>query len=394
MYVLGFQTHRDAFAIDFDRSCLYRRIEEMRSEQVRDDAFRQTYGLHGSAGRTLADARRRLRQDDAWQEAFIDCLYRPFDWRPSYFSQVAMDRPRREIADHVAGRHNLSLLVPRQLSTQTWRHVIATREVAESCVVSTNTREQNYVFPLYVFPPSVGPATRQDNFLDRSPWPPSKDGRRPNLDLSFVQEMAARLGLLFVSDGEGDLQRTFGPEDVFHYIYAVLHSPTFRTRYADFLKIDFPRVPLTSNLDLFRALAVKGRELASLHLFESLALASPITHYPVPGPNTVDPGHPRYVAPGEPSPEDGKPVEASRVYINKSNPKAGVRGQYFEGVPGEVWEFWVGGYQPCQKWLKDRRSRTLSNEDIQHYEKIVVALQRTIRLMGEIDRAIPSWPLQ
>jgi hypothetical protein len=206
--------------------------------------------------------------------------------------------------------------------------------------------------------------------------------------------MTARLGLLFLSDGEGDLQTTFGPENVFHYSYAVLHSPTYRSRYAEFLKTDFPRIPLTSNLDLFRALVQKGRALVGLHLLESAALGKPITTYPVPGPNVVDPGFPRYVAADEPSPEDGKAVEAGRVYINKGDAKAGVRGQYFEGVPAEVWEFWVGGYQPCQKWLKDRRGRTLTNEDIEHYEKIVVALQRTIRLMAEIDAAIPEWPIR
>jgi hypothetical protein len=200
--------------------------------------------------------------------------------------------------------------------------------------------------------------------------------------------------LVFISDGEGDVQQTVGPEDIFHYIYAVLHSPTYRTRYADFLKTGFPRIPLTSNVALFRTLAQKGRELVSLHLLESPALAKPITRYPVVGPNAIDPGFPRYVAAGEPSPEDGKPVEAGRVYINKGDAKAGVRGQYFEGVAREVWEFWVGGYQPCQKWLKDRRGRTLSNDDIEHYEKIVVALQRTIRLMSEIDAAIPRWPIE
>jgi hypothetical protein len=226
-----------------------------------------------------------------------------------------------------------------------------------------------------------------------SPWPEGKGGRRPNLEPKFVEEIAGRLGLSFVSDGRGDLRQTFGPEDVFHYIYGVLHSPTYRARYAEFLKTDFPRIPLTTNLDLFRPLVDKGRELVGLHLLESPALARPITRYPVPGPNIVDPGFPRYVRKGEPSPEDGKPVEVGRVYINKGNPTAGVRGQYFEGVAGDVWEFWVGGYQPCQKWLKDRRGRTLSNEDIEHYERMVVAINETIRLMAEIDAAIPKWPI-
>jgi hypothetical protein len=230
--------------------------------------------------------------------------------------------------------------------------------------------------------------------LSASPWPEGKGTRRPNLEPGFVEEAAGRIGLSFVPDGQGHLCETFGPEDIFHYIYGVLHSPTYRTRYAEFLKTDFPRIPLTSDLDLFRTLVEKGGELAALHLLESPTLAKRITRYPVPGPNIVDPGFPRYVGQGEPSPEDGKPVEAGRVYINNGDPKTGVRAQHFEGVPRDVWEFWVGGYQPCQKWLKDRHGRTLSNEDIEHHEKIVVALQHTMRLMAEIDAAIPSWPME
>jgi hypothetical protein len=324
------------------------------------------------------------------------CLYRPFDCRWTVvddYSRGFVAYPRHEVMRHLS-RGNVGLILTRQLSLPTYQHVWATRHPIDGNTISLQTREYNYLFPLYVYPFAEGQPNAQADMSGLSPWPEGKDGRRPNLEPKFVEEMAGRLGLNFVSDGQGDLKDTFGPEDVFHYIYAVLHSPTYRTRYAEFLKTDFPRIPLTSNLALFRTLVEKGSELVALHLLESPALAKPITRYPVAGPNIVDPGFPRYVAPGEPSPEDGKPVEAGRVYANKGDPMAGVRGQYFEGVRREVWEFWVGGYQPCQKWLKDRRGRTLSNEDIEHYEKIVVALQRTIRLMGEIDAAAPKWPIE
>jgi REP element-mobilizing transposase RayT len=179
---------------------------------------------------------------------------------------------------------------------------------------------------------------------------------------------------------------TVGPEDVFHYIYAIFHSPTYRQRYAEFLKIDFPRVPLTSDRELFRRLCALGRELVGLHLLDSPAVSNLITRYPIPGDHPVEKGHPKYVPPGEPEPGTGKPLEHGRVYINKT--------QHFEGVPPEVWEFHVGGYQPMEKWLKDRRGRALSYEDLQHYQNIAVALKETIRLMAEIDGAIPSWALQ
>jgi len=162
-------------------------------------------------------------------------------------------------------------------------------------------------------------------------------------------------------------------EDIFCYSYAVLHSPTYRNRYAEFLKIDFPRLPLTSCIELFRALAKLGGELVALHLMESPKLEKHITKYAGKGDSEVATGYPKYSA------------ETVRI-----NPTEG-----FEGVPENVWNFHIGGYQVCEKWLKDRRGRVLSEEDIAHYQKIVVALKETIRLMAEVDKVIEAhggWP--
>ena len=200
--------------------------------------------------------------------------------------------------------------------------------------------------------------------------------RRPNLSPEFVTKLAEKVELEFVQDGKGNLERTFGPEDVFHYIYAVFHAPSYRERYAEFLKIDFPRVPLTSSLELFRTLTAHGETLVALHLMERVG--SPISSYPVDGDNVVD-----KVSLTED--EDG---ETGRVYINKT--------QYFDGVPLEVWNFYVGGYQVLQKWLKDRKGRALSYDDLRHYSFIVSALSETIGTMREIDAAVAAgggWPL-
>jgi predicted helicase len=197
-------------------------------------------------------------------------------------------------------------------------------------------------------------------------------GRRPNLNPEFIKDFSEKLGLKFVEDGKGDLEETFGPEDIFNYAYAIFHSPTYRSRYAEFLKIDFPRLPLTSDRELFKALAEKGAELVSLHLIESPALNNLITKYPVSGSNVVE-----KVTYNEPE---------RRVYINRS--------QYFEGIEDKVWNFHIGGYQICQKWLKDRKGRTLTFDDLLHYQKIIVALKETTNLMGEIDNLIPHWPLK
>jgi len=175
-----------------------------------------------------------------------------------------------------------------------------------------------------------------------------------------------------VPDGKGDLQNSFGPEDILHYAYAIFHSPTYRERYAEFLKIDFPRLPLTSDLALFKALEEKGEELVTLHLMESPALNQLITTFPVAGSDEVV--KVRYAEPYRD--ENGNEIPG-RVYINKT--------QYFEGIELDVWAFQIGGYQVLQKWLKDRKSRELSFDELFHYQKIVVALKNTIRLMKEID---------
>ncbi len=384
--VLGFQTHRDHFAIDFDRDPVYRRVAEMRGSTTDDHEFAEKYLLRDNRDWHLADARKAVRQNPNWETALLECLYRPFDWRHCYFSTVAMDYPRRQLLDHVAGRDNRCLLVPRQIGVLGWRHIWAASEVAESCVVSTKTKEQNYNFPVYVYP----------NLEKQGTLFPNGTARHPNLSRNFLTTIEARLRLSFVDDGRGDLNHTVGPEDAVDYIYAVLHSPTYRERYAAFLKMDFPRIPLTSHKALFRRLCELGSELVALHLLESPLLVQSgfITHYPIPGNNLVEKGHPKYLAPGEREPGTGKPLAQGRVYISKDKPRQNRQGQYFEGVPPEVWEFYVGGYQVCEKWLKDRRGRTLSYQDLQHYRKVVLALKETIRLMKEIDAAIPAWPIQ
>jgi hypothetical protein len=391
MMTSGIITARDHLVIDFEDEPLRFRMNIFRDiRRVPDSEAQERLQLSENYAWRVADARRQFADVENWQEYIVDILYRPFDIRRLVNHPSVTWRPRENVMRHMLHYRNVALIATRQ-TRDDWA-VFVTRTVAAHKAVAGY--DINSIFPLYVYPLSQAQPNVQTGMIDLSPWPEAKDGRRPNLEPKFVEDMAGRVGLSFVPDGQGDLQQTFGPEDVLHYIYAVLHSPTYRSRYAEFLKTDFPRIPLTSNLNLFRTLVEKGSELVGLHLLESPALAKPITRYPVVGPNIVDSGFPRYVAPGEPSPEDGKPVEAGRVYISKGDPKARVRGQYFEGVPQEVWEFWVGGYQPCQKWLKDRRGRTLSNEDIEHYEKVIVAINETIRLMAEIDAAIPAWPIQ
>jgi hypothetical protein len=404
----GIVTTQDEFAISWDGNEAkekVRRLLATASEEEARDLFRLC-----SQSQWNYDRAKEELYHGAWKEQVRPILYRPFDIRWTvYDSNVAVHR-RERVMRHMLSGENLGLSTTRSVEIgDGFQHVFCSRNLIQHHTVSL--KEVNYLFPLYLLPSEDANGKGQANLdVQTSHWAPGPGGRRPNLNPQFIADIEKRVGLSFVSDGKGNLKKTFGPEDVFDYIYAVFHSPTYRTRYAEFLKSDFSRVPLTSDVSLFRSLCKLGAELVALHLLESPKLAKPIARYPVKGPNLVEKGFPKYIAPGEPEPGTGKPLKAGRVYINKatvaamsSSPfsaespvgtPALQNGQYFEGVPPEVWNFHIGGYQVCEKWLKDRRGRTLTYEDLEHYSKVVTALHETIRLMTEIDAAIPKWPIE
>src|SRR3972149_2749721 len=164
---------------------------------------------------------------------------------------------------------NLALVCPKRVETVgTWQHVFCATNIVDHVAVSSKTIDS--ALPLYLYP-----AEGEMQF--------GGGLRRPNLNPDFIRDFSDKLKMKFIEDGKGDLKKTFGPEDVFNYAYAVFHSPTYRTRYAEFLKIDFPRLPLTSNKDLIKSLAEKGAELVSLHLMESPLLNTLITSFHVKG---------------------------------------------------------------------------------------------------------------
>lgn len=203
-------------------------------------------------------------------------------------------------------------------------------KTAERTIQSTH-------FPLYLYPESGSLETE----------------RRVNFDPKIYAEIRAKAGL---SGADGD------ELEVFDYIYGVLHSPEYRRTYAQFLKIDFPRIPYPTSPEMFAHLADKGGQLRRLHLMEDAAVGA--TPYPFKGEGAGEVVKPEYT-------DEGK------VFINPQ--------QWFEGVPRTAWEFHIGGYQPAQKWLKDRKGRRLSFEDVQHYQKIIKILSETGRIMGEIE---------
>jgi predicted helicase len=228
----------------------------------------------------------------------------------------------------------------RQLSTDYFFHVMATRNVTDMCLVSTKTKETSYIFPLYIDRDHLGLFDEQ-----------AQAEHRINFCPQFLEAVKESLG------------SEFPGKEIFYYIYAVLYSPAYRTRYEEFLKIDFPRVPLPSDYEVFKALSNLGKELVDLHLLRAPVLNETEAGFPKGGSNGVE----------KVSYDDGN----RRVFINKE--------QYFEGVSKEVWEYRIGAYQVMEKYLKDRKKRKLSLDEINHYMKVAKAIRLTIELQEKID---------
>ena len=286
------------------------------------------------------------------QERIHPILYRPFDTRFTYYtgnSRGFLCMPRREVMQHMLMEDNLGLIFMRQVALDDdYNHIgVSTAMVDNRAFYSS--KGIVYFAPLYIYPPEQG--------LEAS------DKREPNLSHEFIADISQRLGLRFIPDGKGDLDETFGPVDALHYIYAVLHSSAYRELYDQFLRADFPRVPLTDDLDLFRALVALGSQLTDVHLLRASVPDSQPVRFPITGDNMVESAHPKYYAPGKTPLDETAAVERGRVYISKSNRRSGKQGQYFDGVSPDVWESRIGGYRPMDKWLKDRKGRTLTEVD-------------------------------
>ena len=326
----GFSTSRDAFVVDFDEVSVLERIRTFAELPV--DVSRKRFKLRDVREKTLEQSRSLVKEIPNLRDYIRSCSYRPFDSRTIFYHNSLVRWPVLDTMYHMmTPEENLAICFIRRSRTQNIASFFVSTEIVDKTILSS--ADNANLAPLYLYP------TESSNDLFSQPTA-NPGGRRPNLSPDFIEDVATRLGLSFVDDGKGDLENTFGPEDIFHYNYAVFHSPIYRERYAEFLKIDFPRVPLTSNIDLFRSLVAKGETLTSLHLMERVG--SVMTSYPVEGDNVVE----------KPSFKEDEGGLAGRVYINTT--------QYFDGVPVEVWNFYVGGYQVLHKWLKDRKGRELS----------------------------------
>ncbi|MBZ0302114.1 MAG: hypothetical protein K8J31_20355, partial [Anaerolineae bacterium] len=278
----------------------------------------------------------------------IPLLVRPFDLR------AAASRPATDVLRHMLRGDNLALCIQGS-------YVLCSQHLIHESLLGGPTR----LHPLYVYPGTA-------KLVSDSPFAPGEGGRRPNLNVQLILRLAEALGLTFVPDGRGDLKETFGPEDVFYYLYAVLSSPAYRERYAALLDQDEPRVPFPASARQFRGLSHTGRDLARLHLLRRADNWPLLSGYSGPGPDQVEAGYPRFIElAGEPG---------GRIYIHKE--------KYFSGVERTLWTMRLSGVQVLQTWLADRVGQSLSWHDLHHYQNVIVALARSADVLHEIDELL------
>ncbi len=343
-YISGVQSGRDDIYVDMNKEILGNRVKTLLSGNLTPD-FIKKYKVVDSSSYPLL---KRMQSSIFDAGKIVKYYYRLFDKRFIYYDKDLIKRSFYNVLQHTL-KDNVSFLLSKQQSSFDFQHIIVSDCVSDMNAVSMQTREGNYVFPLYIYKENMGQEERIVNF-----------------NKELYDKIAKSLNYLpcyddnVLIDPISEYNGVLYPQALFDYIYAVLHSPSYRERYKEFLKIDFPRIPYPTDWEKFRDLAELGEELRQLHLMEDLPSKTGVT-FPVAGSLQVDCYR----------------WQDNRVYINAE--------QYFDDVPESAWNFFIGGYQPAQKWLKDRKGMTLSFEDVKHYGRIIYVLQQTERLMGEID---------
>jgi predicted helicase len=354
---VGVVTSRDEFVTDDDLESLSNRVKAFFSTDKKE--LKSKFGLRENKRWKIDQVQKDSEFFDSDNIRLID--YRPFDKKFIYFDSNFIERDRLDVVQHIFKGDNYNLVFSRQSTEDYWSNIQISKEMIDNRYHFSYKGIPNQA-PLYLYPEE---STQQT--LDGKPE------RTPNLDKKTLNEISEKVGLKFTPE-KVETEGTFAPIDLLDYIYAVLHSPSYREKYKEFLKIDFPRVPYPEDPDLFWQLVELGGELRQIHLLEHPVIEEFITTYPIAGSNVIsnrltktDPGF---------IPEDDDET-TGKVWINDE--------QYFGNMPKKAWEFYIGGYQPAEKWLKDRRDRELSIDEIRHYQKIIVALVETDRLMQEVD---------
>ena len=328
VYSVGIVTARDRFTIKWSPEEVWKTITEFIQMDVEEARRRFKLGKDVRDWK-VSFAQEDLKESGPDKSKIVPILYRPFDIRYTYYTGKSRGfhcMPRPEVMKHTL-KENIALITSRLTKGETFKHVQVTDKIVEVICMSPKTSNNGFVFPLYLYTDST---------------------KKPNFNPEFLK---------FISEKYGE---TLTSEEIFYYIYTVLHSPTYRKKYEDVLRYDFPRIPFVDDHRKFKKLSDLGKELVELHLMKKKLPTK--VKFDIPGSNVVE--KVKY--------ENGK------VCINKE--------QYFEGVPEEIWNFYIGGYQVLDKWLKNRKNRKLESKDIEQFLQIVEIIRETIRLMNEIDK--------
>jgi len=359
---VGIVTARDRFTLEDNKTLLEDKVVKFTNLSTEEARIHYNLGDDARDWKVVS-AQADLKQNLNINDLIIKYCHRPFDFKWTCYtgnSKGFHSYPRNDTMRHLL-KKNIALILPKQ-AIRGFKHIFLTEMPCDKNFIdSAGQFGAGNVFPLYIYPNSTGQQS-----IEKSAE------RTPNLNLEIVKKITDLLGLTFTYEKEEN-QKTFAPIDLLDYIYAVLHSHTYREKYKEFLKIDFARIPYPENEKTFWKLVKLGGEIRGIHLLDSPIVERYITQYPKDGTNEVTrkitKNSPGYVPDNE---------THGKVYINDE--------QYFDNVPLIAWEFYIGGYQPAQKWLKDRQNRILELDDIFHYQKIIVALTETDRLMKEIDK--------
>lgn len=341
----GIVTMGDSFAVANSQEELKRRLEYFLETNFTPAKLTQEYSLGKNYADFILASKVNLKIETPSIARFN---YRPFDVRYTYFDNRILWRPRTLVMRHFTLGDNVGLIFSRQAITNNWSHIQVTTSMPDNRVHYSN-KGIPMCAPLYLY--SV------DKQLDSAI-------RQPNLNMEIVGQIADKIGLQFEAEQSGN-EGTFAPIDLLDYIYGVLHTPSYREKFKEFLKTDFPRIPYPADASEFRRIAKVGGELRRVHLME--APLPMVTEFNVAGSNIVE----------AVKVTNGNGDGLCKVWINAE--------QYFDNVPRVAWEFYIGGYQPAQKWLKDRKGMTLEWDDVMHYQRIISALCKTNELMSKID---------
>lgn len=359
----GIKTHRDHFAYDLIINDLVKRISDYKNEKISDEKIIEKYDLKETSSFNIKKSRNVINQLKEDEKFYQVCQYRPFDYRFLFFNDAIIDRPRKEIMLNIQ-ESNIALISGRAgqvVGNGEWNLSFITEKIAD---VNLFYRGGAVLFPLYILRNGTEAMFFKANkndvnvFHRRSSKVTNQYFKEENYSPDFRNFIDMHFNF------------TFSPEEIFGYIYAILHSTEYRKKYSEFLKIDFPRIPFTEDNNIFEKLSALGSELIAIHLLNT------VTDYKYgefigKGNNIVD--KPNYI----------NVKKEGKLYINSN--------QYFNDVPEQIYNFYVGGYQVLDKFLKDRKGKELSTDEVETLEKVIKAIAFTIDQMKKIDKLTKSW---